>query len=227
MEQKQDKVSEIYDIVAREYAEKFRGEHEKKPLDREILLRFSREFEGRKPIWDFGCGPGYTSKYLKNLGIEISGFDISERQIAQASLIHPDITFRKGNILDLEFDNDSIAAIVAFYAIVHFSKNQVRRTFSGIFRVLKPGGLLLFTYHIGDKKIHVDEFLGKKLEIDFMFFESDFIFQCVKDTGFENIEIIERDPYPEVEYQSRRAYVFAKKPMIKKALENHSEIQTI
>lgn len=35
-------------------------------------------------------------------------------------------------------------------------------------------------------------------------------------TGFENIEIIERDPCPEVEYQSRRAYIFAKKPVVKR-----------
>ena len=30
--------------------------------------------------------------------------------------------------------------------------------------------------------------------------------------GFELEEVIERDPYPEVEVQTRRAYVFARKP---------------
>jgi hypothetical protein len=37
------------------------------------------------------------------------------------------------------------------------------------------------------------------------------------DCGFERIEIIERNPYPEVEYQSRRAYVFARKPQMLKS----------
>jgi hypothetical protein len=59
--------------------------------------------------------------------------------------------------------------------------------------------------------IHLDEFLGKDVDIDFMFFKTDFISFCIKEAGFKGIEIIERDPYPEVEYQSRRAYVFAKK----------------
>ena len=55
-------------------------------------------------------------------------------------------------------------------------------------------------------------FLGQKVEIDFMFFTSDFIRRCLEKIGFKKIEIIEREPYPGVEYESRRAYVFAIKP---------------
>ena len=66
-----------------------------------------------------------TTRYLKDLGIDISGLDLSEKKIKQARTLHPEINFRKGNILDLEFDNDSMAGIVAFYAIVHFSDEQV------------------------------------------------------------------------------------------------------
>ncbi|MFA5904954.1 MAG: class I SAM-dependent methyltransferase [Desulfobacula sp.] len=216
MGQNSNKVAEMYDTVAKEYAEKFCGEHEKKPQDREILHRFSQEVAGKKPIWDFGCGPGQTTKYLRNLGIEISGLDLSEKLIEQANIIHPGIHFRKGNILDLEFENESIAGIVAFYAIVHFSQEQAEKAIREIFRVLKPGGVFLFTYHIGDGAIHLDEFLGKEVDIDFMFFKTDFISILIKDAGFESIEIIERNPYPKVEYQSRRAYVFAKKPIKKR-----------
>jgi hypothetical protein len=34
----------------------------------------------------------------------------------------------------------------------------------------------------------------------------------LKAAGFEIEEVIEREPYPEVEHQSRRAYIFARKP---------------
>ena len=130
-----DKIENLYDTLAKEYAETFSGEHEKKPKDQEILHRFSIEIGDRKPVWDFGCGPGQTTEYLKNLGIEISGLDLSDKILEQARTIHPEIHFRKGNILALEFENDSIAGVVAFYAIVHFTEEQVETACREVFRI--------------------------------------------------------------------------------------------
>jgi ubiquinone/menaquinone biosynthesis C-methylase UbiE len=217
MGQDLNKVENMYDTVAKEYAEIFSGEHEKKPKDQEILHRFSQEIGDRRPVWDFGCGPGQTTEYLKNLGIEISGLDLSEKILEQARTIHPEIHFQKGDILELEFENDLIAGAVAFYTIVHFTEEQVEIACREVFRVLQPGGIFLFTYHIGEETIHIEEFLGKKIDIDLMFFTTDFISSCLKKSGFEKIEIIEREPYPGVEYESRRAYVFAIKPDMQKS----------
>ena len=206
----------MYDTVAKEWKETFSGEHEKKPKDQEILHRFSREIGDGKPVWDFGCGTGNTAKYLKNLGIEISGLDLSEKMLKQARTTYPDIHFRKGNVLELEFADDSIAGITAFYTIVHFTQEQVETAFLEAFRVLRPGGLFLLTYHIGEETMHLEEFLGKNISIDFMFFTTEFISDCLKRSGFKKLDIIEREPYPMVEYESRRAYAFATKPDARK-----------
>jgi len=214
MEQDLNKVESLYDIVAKEYAEEFSGEHEKKPKDQEILKRFAQEIGERRPVWDFGCGPGQTTQYLKNLGIEISGLDLSEKILEQARTIHPEMHFQKGNILELVFENDSIAGVVAFYAIIHFTEKQVELACQEVFRILQPGGLLLLTFHVGEETIHVEEFLGKRTDINFMFFTASFISGCLNKSGFEKIEIVEREPYPGVEYESRRAYVFAVKPFV-------------
>ena len=218
MGQNVNKIESLYDSVSKEYAEAFSGEHEKKPMDQEILYRFSQAIGNKRPVWDFGCGPGHTTQYLKNLNIEASGLDLSKRIIEQARIIHPDIHFKKGNILELEFANDSIGAVLAFYVIVHFTEDQVIKAFSEIYRVLKPGGIFLFTYHIGEETIHLDEFLGKEIDINFMLFNTDFITGCLQNCGFNKIETIEREPYPGIEYQSRRAYVFATKSVDQKSL---------
>lgn len=212
MGQELGKIEKMYDTIAKEWADAFRGEHEKKPLDQEILQRFSQKIGTRGPIWDFGCGTGNTTNHLKKLGVEIAGMDLSEKIVEQAKIIHPGIHFQKGNILDLDFQSNSIAAVVAFYAIVHFTEEQVTTAFREIFRILQPNGIFLFTYHIGNETIHLDRFLGKKVDVDFMFFTTEFISSSLKETGFEQIDIGEREPYPGVEYASRRSYVFTQKP---------------
>jgi ubiquinone/menaquinone biosynthesis C-methylase UbiE len=206
------KIENLYDSTAKEYAAKFSGEHERKPKDREILQRFAREMSAKKPVWDFGCGPGQTTGFLKALGLEISGLDLSEKILEQARTNHPGIHFRKGNILKLEFEDDCVAGIVAFYAMVHFTQAQVKIALGEIFRVLRPGGLFLFTFHIGENRIHLDEMFGMKIDIDFMFYSPEFMIKCLEEMGFEKIELIERVPYPVIEFQSQRAYVFAGKP---------------
>jgi ubiquinone/menaquinone biosynthesis C-methylase UbiE len=205
------KIETAYDAIAEEWAAAFAGEHEKKPKDRELLARFHREMGDREPVWDFGCGPGNTARYLKDLGMDISGLDLSEAMLEQARALHPDIPFRKGDILRLDFKDETIAGVVAFYAIIHFTEKQVGTALREVFRVLEPGGLFLLTYHVGEGSIHLDEFLGRKIDIDVTFFNTASISGILRKSGFERIETIERDPYPGVEYQSRRAYVFATK----------------
>jgi hypothetical protein len=50
------------------------------------------------------------------------------------------------------------------------------------------------------------------VSLDFYFFETEEMKGYLTQAGFELEEVIERDPYPDVEVQTRRAYVFARKP---------------
>ncbi len=206
------RIEQLYDSVAVEYAETFTGEHEKKPQDQVVLKRFARLIGGRRPVWDLGCGPGQTTRYLTDLGVAISGLDLSAGLLEQARALHPGIHFQQGNLLALEFEDSAIAGAVAFYAIVHFTAGQVGEAFREIFRVLQPAGLFLLTFHIGEENIHVEEFLGKRVDIEFSLFSKTFIAERIRSSGFEIVDLIERAPYPGVEYQSRRGYVLAAKP---------------
>jgi SAM-dependent methyltransferase len=102
--------------------------------------------------------------------------------------------------------------MVAFYAIVNIPPNSLPAIFQEMLRVLKPGGLLLLAFHMGDEIISPDELLGQRIAMDFFFFQPSDIRRHLEAAGFAIEEIIEREPYgPEVEYQSRRAYIFARK----------------
>jgi len=53
---------------------------------------------------------------------------------------------------------------------------------------------------------------AQKVCVDFFFFRSAEIAGYLASAGFEIEEIIEREPYPDVEHQSRRSYIFARRP---------------
>ncbi|MGA2588568.1 MAG: hypothetical protein ABSH32_01510 [Bryobacteraceae bacterium] len=48
--------------------------------------------------------------------------------------------------------------------------------------------------------------------MEFLLFPPSEIRRYLEEAGLAIEEVIERDPYPEVEHQSRRAYIFARKP---------------
>jgi len=212
MEQDLQKIIKTYDATAREYSEEVLGEHDKKPMDQEILARFAREIEAGGKVWDLGCGPGQTVEYLDRLGVRAEGIDLSPQTVKQAQKNFPRLQFRTGNMLNLDIPSGSAVAVLSFYSIVHLTSDQVRQAFREIYRILHPGGIFLLAFHIGEETLHLDEFKGKPIDVDFMLFSTEFISASLQDAGFTRLELSERDPIPDVEYDNRRSYVFARKP---------------
>ena len=183
-------------------------------MDREILDRFIAEVKGRGPVCDMGTGPGEVARYLYDHGLEaVTGIDISPEMVNQARTLSPMIEFREGNMLALDMPDNQWAGITAFYSIIHIPRECVVRALSELKRVLMPGGLLLLTIHIGDNNVHIEEFFGKNVSIDFLFFTPEEMEGYLREAGFERIETTTRQPYPDVEYQGPRAYLFARKPL--------------
>jgi SAM-dependent methyltransferase len=204
-------VRESYDRIAEEYARRIFGELRHKPLDRELLDRFARETNRRGDVCDMGCGPGHVARYLRDAGASIFGLDLSPGMLAQARKLSPDIPFREANMMSLTIADGTLAGIAAFYAIVNISRQSLPLVFREMQRTLLPDGLLLLAFHAGDEVLREEELWGKKISLDFLFFQPSEIRLGLEAAGFTIEEVIEREPYPEVEYQSRRAYIFARK----------------
>lgn len=201
-----------YDAVASEYAEKFQDEMDHKPFDRDCLDRLAREVGELGPICDLGCGPGQIARYLHRKGVKALGVDLAPKMVAEAKRLNPDIEFHQGDMLALPDPDCSWGGIAAFYAIIHIPRDRIVAALREMLRVLKPGGVLLITFHIGQEVKHLDEFFGKPVDLDFAYFLPGEMEGWLKEAGFELEQTLTREPNPEVEVATQRAYLFARKP---------------
>jgi SAM-dependent methyltransferase len=210
-----ERVRDFYDAVAAEYAAHFADELEGKPLDRALLERFAQQVRGTGTVYDLGCGPGaQTTAILHARGVDVRGVDLSLAAGAEAARRHPRIPFMVGNMLSLPLPHGDAAGIVAFYAIVHFGPAQLRTAIGEMGRVMRHGALLLLSFHVGEETVHVDEMFGRSASVDFLFHPVERVEAALRDAGLGEIETTVRDPYPDVEHATRRAYVFAQKPAV-------------
>jgi ubiquinone/menaquinone biosynthesis C-methylase UbiE len=204
-------IRESYDQLAEEYANHLFNELENKPFDRNLLDRFAAGVSGQ--ACDVGCGPGHVARHLRGAGVTVFGLDLSTQMLEQARQRNPDIRFREGNMLALDLEESTLAGITAFYATVNLPPESWPLVFGEMERVLQPNGLLLLAFHTGSEVIEVKELWGLPVSLNFFFVPASVAKRHLETAGFRIEEVIERGPYPpEVEYQSQRAYIFARKP---------------
>lgn len=209
--QEQKNIIDCYNKTAKNYADKFIDELYKKHLDRILLKSFASENLNSGKLIDLGCGPGQTTKFLSDCGLtDILAVDISLEMLRVAKNINPQLNFEIADILNLKYPDKFFGSAIAFYSIVHFDYSQIKIAFSEIKRVLIDNGQFLFSFHIGDNAVHLDNFLDHQVSIDFYFFEVSKIINLLLEAGFEIIDIIERQPYKDAEHPSKRAYIWAK-----------------
>lgn len=212
MEQK-DRVIACYNATAKEYGEQFIDELAGKSLDRLLLKRFATENQSTGLVLDLACGPGQTTQFLFEAGLtHIRGIDLSDQIIEEARRRDTQgLSFESGDMLNLDVGDGEIGAALCFYGIVHFTVEELKKALQEIHRVLRSGGQFLFSFHVGQERKDLTEFLGKEVEITFYYFEMEVVLSLLQEIGFAILEVIERHPYPDVEYPSRRAYLLVEK----------------
>ena len=209
--QSNEQIRRAYDQVANQYALHLFNELEGKPLVRELLDDFARNVQGKGIVCDVGCGPGHVASYLWGRGVkEVCGLDLSPAMIETARSLNPEIAFVEGDLLALDVPDDAWAGAVALYAFVNLAREQLPTVFAELHRALQSGGLLLTAFHRGKEVKRVEEMWGVEIALDFRFFKTDEIVVLLRQAGFTIERVVEREPYPAVEYPSQRTYILAR-----------------
>ncbi|MDQ6795891.1 MAG: class I SAM-dependent methyltransferase [Chloroflexota bacterium] len=118
------------------------------PLRCQHVARYllARSWLARSQIIDLGCGSGHGSALLaRDQSCSVVGLDVAPGAVVAASRAwrEPNLSFRVGDALHLDFRAGSVDTVVAFESIEHVSDPT---TFlDEIRRVLRPGGRLLLS----------------------------------------------------------------------------------
>lgn len=158
-----------YDTDAAGYAEKVRGLLDQMPYLRASLTLFAELVRGAGggPVADVGCGPGYVTGYLHDAGVDAFGIDLSPEMIAIARRDYPGLRFEVGTMTDLDLADGSLVGLVAFWSVIHVPDYAIPGVFEQFRRVLRPQGLLLVGFHVGDETRHTSEgYTGRPVNVD-------------------------------------------------------------
>jgi SAM-dependent methyltransferase len=190
-----DPVRRSYDAVAETYAAEFGDELAHKPLDRALLaclIEQSEQAGPGAPIADVGCGPGHVSAWLARHGASVVGIDLSAGMVAAGRREYPDVEFRQGDLLGLPARDGEFGAVVALYSVIHLEPGELAPAFAELYRVLRPSGVVLVSFHIGGEVRHLDEWWGHEVDLDFRFLEPPDVAAALDRAGFRVDAQLER-----------------------------------
>ncbi|MGC1210480.1 MAG: class I SAM-dependent methyltransferase [Micromonospora sp.] len=141
-----------YDTVAVSYSDQVRDALAGKPYLRGSLAVFADLVHGAGggPVADVGCGPGHVTAHLRSLGLDAFGIDLSPAMVDVARRDHPGLRFEVGSMTDLDLADASVAGLLAFWSLIHVPDEAIPTVFQEFRRALRPGGLLLLGFHVGD-----------------------------------------------------------------------------
>ncbi len=108
-------MSVLYDEIGKKY-------DTTRKADVEITRRLYHhlQIDNSSPVIEIACGTGNYTKALHELGLKISGIDVSHEMITAASKKSSQIEWLIGDVESLPYGNDEYKGAVCVLAIHHF-----------------------------------------------------------------------------------------------------------
>lgn len=176
-------VEQGYDRVAHKYA-RLEGPTEWPRM--RWLKKLLNRLKPGSSVLDLGCGSGKPADVEVSKKHQITGVDISQKQIDQAQQNVPNGNFLHGDAGSVAFPPGSFDAVVSFYTLEHIPRKEHKTVLKRICDWLKVGGLLLISIEAGDYDDVIGEWLGVPMFISC--YDPDLMKQMITEAGFERLE---------------------------------------
>ncbi|MGO4533276.1 class I SAM-dependent DNA methyltransferase [Leifsonia sp. 2MCAF36] len=200
-----------YDLVAEDYADLLRDELTGSEYDRAMLGVFAEQIAraGGGLVGDLGCGPGRIAGYLSRLGMDVAGVDLSPRMVEVARRDHPGARFEVGSMAALPFADAELAGALAWYSIIHTPEERQGDLFAEFARVVRPGGVMLLAFQVGDDVVRITHAYGHDVELSARRQDPDRVRVRLVDAGFTPTADLIRSPVPPEKV--RQGYLMARR----------------
>jgi 2-polyprenyl-3-methyl-5-hydroxy-6-metoxy-1,4-benzoquinol methylase len=177
-------VKDFYNATAAEWADKWYSDETMLPL----LQKYMMLFNANPRILDAGCGAGYESMRLVNLGADVVGIDISEESIKIARLRNPTCRFELMDCSQLDTSLGIFDGVIAIALLVHIEDSGLQLLSNNFKKIMKPAGFLLVAFVEGDgfsEKRSYIEIGGEQYNRAFYLHQINRIIKVAKNSGFE------------------------------------------
>lgn len=173
------------------------------------VLKLLGNVRGKK-ILDYGCGVGKFSRILKDLGADVIGVDIAEKELTIAAQKNPDIVFLTVEDARQKFAHSCDGAVMNFVATIHplemleglFSSTRHFLKQDGKFVMLnsnyeKSLGREFLSFSVGKTKQEIGSplkvWLGaaRSIEINEHYYSNEYYVSVLERAGFSVETIVE------------------------------------
>ncbi|MEV4629922.1 class I SAM-dependent methyltransferase [Micromonospora sp. NPDC049523] len=144
-----EQVRQSYGSVAELYIELFGTSQQVHADDLDFI---GRHLAGRPgTVLDLGCGPGHITDHLRSLGVDATGIDMVPEFVAHAKAAHPSGSYQLGSFESLAVADHSVAGILAWYSLIHFTPQDLDGVLAEFRRAIAPKGTLVVGFFDADE----------------------------------------------------------------------------
>jgi O-antigen chain-terminating methyltransferase len=182
------------------FEDQFRGDPDEIQHRLEVYVPFLKAAQITTDVLDLGCGRGEWLRLLNTEGIGCQGIDRNRIFVEKCKRLGLNVSEADASTYLQNSDSNSLNCVSAFHLVEHLPFGELIRLFDEIFRVLRPGGLVILetpnpeNFIVGSCNFYTDPTHRNPIPNQSLQF-------YLQMRGFEYLDILKLRPWDEAKLQ--------------------------